>query len=196
MYQCNSMKSRDYHVEWMGTSSFLVSSFWQGSVLGASCLWSVFLLVNMRWCKSISFSWVLKPHPRSSWPCLLRREKGKEGPYHIEVGRQGSWEDFQSLPRGKINPTYFSHAAWLFIIYSRIMFPFTGVTPGNNLLNFPGKRFPPSPAFFFLCFLFSLSAPEQSYCFRSWSVIWGLLDSELDPVFHYVGKRLACIITF
>lgn len=58
----------------------------------------------------------------------------KEGPLcrATEVGRQGCGGDSHSLPRGKINFNYFSHAAWLFIIYNLVILPFTGVALGNN----------------------------------------------------------------
>lgn len=55
--------------------------------------------------------------------------------------RQGSQEVFLPFPRGKISVIYLFHADWLFIIYNVIMFLFTGVTIGNNLLNFPEDRF-------------------------------------------------------
>lgn len=147
---------------------------------------------------SISFSCVLKAHPRNSWLCL-EVGKSKEGPYlrAISMGRQGSLVDFQHLPRGKIKLTCFSHADRLFIIYNLIMFPLTGVTLRNNLLYFPEERvvFTLTHTSSF-CFLISLSTSELNHCFSSWSVFWVHLGSEMNPgVFLYVSKRLA-FITF
>lgn len=89
----------------------------------------------------------------------------KEGPCcrAPEAGREGSGGDSQSLPRGKINFNYFSHAAWLFTIYNLVILPFTGATPGNNPLNFPEEMVFISPTSSFMFPV--LFTSELSHCF-------------------------------
>lgn len=184
MFWCNSVKCRDsYGWGRMGTRdkwfSSPVFSFWQWRIPGACGLWPAFSICEYLLIQK-DILWVLKAHPRSSWPL---RWPFRKGPYCRATAGQGPGEDSHSLPRGKMNFNYFSHAAWLFffIIYNLIMLPLTGVTPGNSPLNVPEEIvfiFPTSS--FIVSVLFT---PEIIHCFSS----WGSLG--VESCFPYVGNK-------